>query len=95
MPTASPAGLKFYCEMHGPNRTHNTKDCFELNRRAKRKMTKALKNPGKIRKRKRQKIDSSDEESDPKVNVLAAASDNDSDSDTSRVPSEDSKSDNK
>eukprot|EP00957_Ditylum_brightwellii_P204533 15339683-Ditylum_brightwellii.AAC.1 len=21
--------------MHGPNRTHNTKDCFELNRRAK------------------------------------------------------------
>eukprot|EP00957_Ditylum_brightwellii_P097046 7390134-Ditylum_brightwellii.AAC.1 len=22
--------------MHGPNRTHNTKDCFELNRYAKR-----------------------------------------------------------
>eukprot|EP00957_Ditylum_brightwellii_P042218 3197075-Ditylum_brightwellii.AAC.1 len=21
--------------MHGPNRTHNTKDCFELNQRAK------------------------------------------------------------
>eukprot|EP00957_Ditylum_brightwellii_P184513 14053955-Ditylum_brightwellii.AAC.1 len=21
--------------MHGPNRTHNTKDCFELKRRAK------------------------------------------------------------
>eukprot|EP00957_Ditylum_brightwellii_P118208 9016132-Ditylum_brightwellii.AAC.1 len=34
-PTASPAGLKFYCEMHGPNRIHNTKDCFELNQRAK------------------------------------------------------------
>eukprot|EP00957_Ditylum_brightwellii_P084636 6436122-Ditylum_brightwellii.AAC.1 len=35
MPTASPADLKFYCEMHRPNRTHNTKDCFELNQRAK------------------------------------------------------------
>eukprot|EP00957_Ditylum_brightwellii_P126994 9681998-Ditylum_brightwellii.AAC.1 len=22
--------------MHGPNRTHNTKDCFELKRRTKR-----------------------------------------------------------
>eukprot|EP00957_Ditylum_brightwellii_P194867 14844729-Ditylum_brightwellii.AAC.1 len=37
MPTASSADLKFYSEMHGPNRTHNTKDCFELNRRAKHK----------------------------------------------------------
>eukprot|EP00957_Ditylum_brightwellii_P011198 848231-Ditylum_brightwellii.AAC.1 len=36
MPTASPAGLKFYCEIHRPNRTNNTKDCFELNRHAKR-----------------------------------------------------------
>eukprot|EP00957_Ditylum_brightwellii_P139417 10624938-Ditylum_brightwellii.AAC.1 len=35
-PTTSPAGMKFYCEMHRPNRTHNTKDCFELNQRAKR-----------------------------------------------------------
>eukprot|EP00957_Ditylum_brightwellii_P168067 12794791-Ditylum_brightwellii.AAC.1 len=25
--------------MHGPNRTHNTKDCFELNRCAKRAKT--------------------------------------------------------
>jgi ABC-type Zn2+ transport system substrate-binding protein/surface adhesin len=25
--------------MHGPNRTHNTKDCFELKRRAKRAKT--------------------------------------------------------
>eukprot|EP00957_Ditylum_brightwellii_P181838 13852666-Ditylum_brightwellii.AAC.1 len=25
--------------MHGPNRTHNTKDCFKLNRRAKRAKT--------------------------------------------------------
>eukprot|EP00957_Ditylum_brightwellii_P142876 10886340-Ditylum_brightwellii.AAC.1 len=36
MPTASPAGLKFYREIHGPNRTHNTKDFFELDQRAKR-----------------------------------------------------------
>eukprot|EP00957_Ditylum_brightwellii_P125723 9583683-Ditylum_brightwellii.AAC.1 len=37
MPTTSPVGQKlFYCEMHGRNRTHNTKDCFELKRRAKR-----------------------------------------------------------
>eukprot|EP00957_Ditylum_brightwellii_P138337 10544145-Ditylum_brightwellii.AAC.1 len=36
MPTASSANLKFYCEMHGPNRTYNMKDCFELNQRAKR-----------------------------------------------------------
>eukprot|EP00957_Ditylum_brightwellii_P181184 13801150-Ditylum_brightwellii.AAC.1 len=35
-PTASPAGPKFYCKMHRPNRTHNTKDCFELNQCAKR-----------------------------------------------------------
>eukprot|EP00957_Ditylum_brightwellii_P094055 7161000-Ditylum_brightwellii.AAC.1 len=36
MPTTSSADMKFYCEMHGPNRTHNTKDCFELNQHAKR-----------------------------------------------------------
>eukprot|EP00957_Ditylum_brightwellii_P026747 2022933-Ditylum_brightwellii.AAC.1 len=37
MPTTTPAGKrKFYCKMHGRNRTHNIKDCFELKRRAKR-----------------------------------------------------------
>eukprot|EP00957_Ditylum_brightwellii_P064303 4879731-Ditylum_brightwellii.AAC.1 len=38
MPTATTtttAGAKYYWEMHGPNRTHNMKDCFELKRRAK------------------------------------------------------------
>eukprot|EP00957_Ditylum_brightwellii_P154936 11792557-Ditylum_brightwellii.AAC.1 len=35
-PAASSANLKFYCEMHGHNLTPNTKDCFELNQRAKR-----------------------------------------------------------
>eukprot|EP00957_Ditylum_brightwellii_P148876 11333883-Ditylum_brightwellii.AAC.1 len=38
-PTSTPtttAALKHYCEMHGPNRNHNTKDCFELKRCAKR-----------------------------------------------------------
>eukprot|EP00957_Ditylum_brightwellii_P080447 6118919-Ditylum_brightwellii.AAC.1 len=30
MPAAFSANLKFYCEMHGHNRTHSTKDCFEL-----------------------------------------------------------------
>jgi hypothetical protein len=39
------------------------------------------------------KVDNSSEESNHKVNALAAASDNDSDSDDSRVPSEDSKTD--
>eukprot|EP00957_Ditylum_brightwellii_P081434 6194449-Ditylum_brightwellii.AAC.1 len=34
--TATTAGLKYYCEMHGPNRTHNTKDCFELKQHARR-----------------------------------------------------------
>eukprot|EP00957_Ditylum_brightwellii_P034684 2628997-Ditylum_brightwellii.AAC.1 len=29
-------GVKFYSEMHGPNRTHKTKDCSELKQRAKR-----------------------------------------------------------
>eukprot|EP00957_Ditylum_brightwellii_P013955 1053011-Ditylum_brightwellii.AAC.1 len=46
MPTTSPAGQKsFYCKMHGRNRTHNTGDCFELKRRAKR--TKANTSCGK------------------------------------------------
>eukprot|EP00957_Ditylum_brightwellii_P180595 13756302-Ditylum_brightwellii.AAC.1 len=37
MPTTRPAGkMKFYCKMHGHNRTHKTKDCFELNQHAKR-----------------------------------------------------------
>eukprot|EP00957_Ditylum_brightwellii_P110617 8436688-Ditylum_brightwellii.AAC.1 len=36
----SPAGKrKFYCEMHRCNRTHNTKDCFELKQCAKRAKT--------------------------------------------------------
>eukprot|EP00957_Ditylum_brightwellii_P012445 940459-Ditylum_brightwellii.AAC.1 len=39
MPTTSPAGVKYYCEMHGPNRTHNTKDCFELKQRTKHMKT--------------------------------------------------------
>eukprot|EP00957_Ditylum_brightwellii_P148489 11305682-Ditylum_brightwellii.AAC.1 len=47
MPAASSAKLKFYCEMHEHNMTHNTKDCFELNRRAK--CTKA--NPNQVDKR--------------------------------------------
>eukprot|EP00957_Ditylum_brightwellii_P017392 1309876-Ditylum_brightwellii.AAC.1 len=38
MPTATTtttAALKYYCNMHGPNRTDNTKDCFELKQHAK------------------------------------------------------------
>eukprot|EP00957_Ditylum_brightwellii_P144098 10979274-Ditylum_brightwellii.AAC.1 len=113
MPTASQAGLKFYCEMQGPNRTHNTKDCFEVNQRAKRakvnlshvkidklaykdlnafinaKVTGVLKKDRKNQKKKEAK--NSDEESNPEVKALAAASNNDSDSNASRVPSEDSK----
>eukprot|EP00957_Ditylum_brightwellii_P043338 3285091-Ditylum_brightwellii.AAC.1 len=35
MPTTSPAGQKsFYCKMHGRNRTHNTRHCFELKQHA-------------------------------------------------------------
>eukprot|EP00957_Ditylum_brightwellii_P149416 11379480-Ditylum_brightwellii.AAC.1 len=48
MPTTTTAittGVKFYCKMYGPNRTHNTKDCFELKQRAKR--AKAAANCGK------------------------------------------------
>eukprot|EP00957_Ditylum_brightwellii_P123238 9396418-Ditylum_brightwellii.AAC.1 len=36
MPTTPTNNGKFYCEMHKDNRMHNTKDCFELNQRAKR-----------------------------------------------------------
>eukprot|EP00957_Ditylum_brightwellii_P195128 14868011-Ditylum_brightwellii.AAC.1 len=28
--TTTTAGLKYYCKMHRRNRTHNTKDCFQL-----------------------------------------------------------------
>eukprot|EP00957_Ditylum_brightwellii_P091116 6936673-Ditylum_brightwellii.AAC.1 len=34
--TTTTAGVKFCCKMHRPNRTHNTKDCFELKQCAKR-----------------------------------------------------------
>eukprot|EP00957_Ditylum_brightwellii_P133556 10182958-Ditylum_brightwellii.AAC.1 len=42
--TTTTARLKFYCEMHKPNRTHNSKYCFELKQCAKR--TKADANRG-------------------------------------------------
>eukprot|EP00957_Ditylum_brightwellii_P115466 8807355-Ditylum_brightwellii.AAC.1 len=38
MPTATTtttAALKHYYKMHGPNRTHSTKDCFKLKQRTK------------------------------------------------------------
>eukprot|EP00957_Ditylum_brightwellii_P138558 10561340-Ditylum_brightwellii.AAC.1 len=102
--------------MHRPNRTHNTKDCFELKRCAKRakadanpggadkvfykdlnafintKVTAALNKAKKNQKKKEAKKvtinafdnfrnlkadDSSDEESNHKVNALAAASNDD------------------
>eukprot|EP00957_Ditylum_brightwellii_P206710 15349599-Ditylum_brightwellii.AAC.1 len=31
MPTKPAGKRKFYCDMHGHNRTHNTEDCFEPN----------------------------------------------------------------
>eukprot|EP00957_Ditylum_brightwellii_P126102 9612998-Ditylum_brightwellii.AAC.1 len=35
MPTTTPIGKrKFYCNMHGHNRTHDTEDCFEQKWRA-------------------------------------------------------------
>ena len=125
----SSTGGKFYCELHGQNKTHHTKDCFEMKRRAKRaktttdsgkiaykdlnafvnaKVTAALKKAQKERTEKKAKkvtinafdkfcslnVDSSsDEESNHEVSALAEASDHDSDSDNSRVPSEDSDSD--
>eukprot|EP00957_Ditylum_brightwellii_P001417 110943-Ditylum_brightwellii.AAC.1 len=36
MPTTTSAGVKYCCKMHRPNRTHNTKDCFELKQCATR-----------------------------------------------------------
>eukprot|EP00957_Ditylum_brightwellii_P104645 7974567-Ditylum_brightwellii.AAC.1 len=33
--TTTPVDVKYYCKMHGPNRTHSTKGCFELKQRAK------------------------------------------------------------
>eukprot|EP00957_Ditylum_brightwellii_P129245 9858997-Ditylum_brightwellii.AAC.1 len=44
MPTTTPAGVKYYCKMHGPNRAHNTKDCFELKRHAKCAKTNTSRN---------------------------------------------------
>eukprot|EP00957_Ditylum_brightwellii_P025275 1912957-Ditylum_brightwellii.AAC.1 len=47
MPTATTTtttNLKYYCKMHRPNRTHDTKDCFELKQCAK--CTKADTNCG-------------------------------------------------
>eukprot|EP00957_Ditylum_brightwellii_P027149 2052750-Ditylum_brightwellii.AAC.1 len=35
-PTKPTGKRKFYCNMHGRNRTHDTDECFELNRRVKR-----------------------------------------------------------
>eukprot|EP00957_Ditylum_brightwellii_P049100 3725528-Ditylum_brightwellii.AAC.1 len=35
MPTTPAGKRKFYCEMQGCNRTHNTEDCVELKRHAK------------------------------------------------------------
>eukprot|EP00957_Ditylum_brightwellii_P142705 10873379-Ditylum_brightwellii.AAC.1 len=29
MPTKPAGGKRFYCNMHGCNKTHNTEDCFE------------------------------------------------------------------
>eukprot|EP00957_Ditylum_brightwellii_P134397 10245798-Ditylum_brightwellii.AAC.1 len=36
MPTKPAGEKKVYYSMHGCNKTHNTEDCFELKRRAKR-----------------------------------------------------------
>eukprot|EP00957_Ditylum_brightwellii_P007348 557721-Ditylum_brightwellii.AAC.1 len=33
--TTTTAALKYYYKMHMPNRTHNTKDCYELKQRTK------------------------------------------------------------
>eukprot|EP00957_Ditylum_brightwellii_P012185 920772-Ditylum_brightwellii.AAC.1 len=72
--------------MHRPNRTHSTKDCFELKQHAKR--AKADTNRGGA-----DKVDnSSNEESNHEVNALAAASNDDSDSNASCVLSNESRS---
>eukprot|EP00957_Ditylum_brightwellii_P175773 13384647-Ditylum_brightwellii.AAC.1 len=39
MPTKPTGKKKFYCNMHGCNKTQDTKDCFELKQRAKRAKT--------------------------------------------------------
>eukprot|EP00957_Ditylum_brightwellii_P029303 2214894-Ditylum_brightwellii.AAC.1 len=43
--TTTTPRVKFYCKMHGPNRTHNRKDCFELKRHTR--CTKADANRGR------------------------------------------------
>eukprot|EP00957_Ditylum_brightwellii_P160952 12254273-Ditylum_brightwellii.AAC.1 len=35
-PTTSAGENKFYCNMHGRNKTHDTEDCFKLMRHSKR-----------------------------------------------------------
>eukprot|EP00957_Ditylum_brightwellii_P089424 6809197-Ditylum_brightwellii.AAC.1 len=35
MPTKPAGKKKFYCDMHGRNKTHDTNDCFELKLHAK------------------------------------------------------------
>eukprot|EP00957_Ditylum_brightwellii_P057108 4327769-Ditylum_brightwellii.AAC.1 len=43
-PTKPAGKRKFYCNMHGCNKTHNTEDCFELKQRAKRAKTNTTQN---------------------------------------------------
>eukprot|EP00957_Ditylum_brightwellii_P156710 11928196-Ditylum_brightwellii.AAC.1 len=43
-PTSSAGTTRFHCKMHGPNMTHNTKDCFELNQCKKRAKTNTNRN---------------------------------------------------
>ena len=33
------AGGRFYCELHGQNKTHHAKNCFEMKQRAKQAKT--------------------------------------------------------
>eukprot|EP00957_Ditylum_brightwellii_P189167 14399317-Ditylum_brightwellii.AAC.1 len=35
MSTTSSDERKFYCDLHGRNMTHHTKDCFKMKQRAK------------------------------------------------------------
>eukprot|EP00957_Ditylum_brightwellii_P185841 14149192-Ditylum_brightwellii.AAC.1 len=42
--TSSACTTRFYCKMHGPNMTHDTKYCFELNWRKKRAKTNTNQN---------------------------------------------------
>eukprot|EP00957_Ditylum_brightwellii_P116785 8907598-Ditylum_brightwellii.AAC.1 len=70
MPTTTPPGKrKFYCEMHGRNRTHNTKDCFELKWRTKGVKPNANRDDV---------VKSSNEENKLNEYAPAAAGDNDS-----------------